>query len=62
MSQTLRNGLIIGIALGLAIAWSNWPQGAEATDARIARSVGQVIGATAMVLLVALLIGRMSKR
>lgn len=62
MSRTVRNALIIGVMLGFAVVWVNWPPGAMATEAPIARAIGQVIGTTLMVLLFAALIGRMSKR
>lgn len=62
MSIFLRNGLIIGLTLGMFMAWSNWPPGAVATDARIVRTIGQVIGTTLVMVLVALMIGRMNKR
>lgn len=57
MSVAVRNGLIIGLALGLFVAWNNWPA-TGATDAHIYRAIGQVIGATMVVLLIAMLIGR----
>ena len=61
MSLALRNGLIIGALMGLYVAWSNWPAGAEVTDTRLVRAAGQIIGSTAVVVLVALMFGRRRK-
>jgi hypothetical protein len=61
MSVALRNGLIIGMLLGLLMAWSKWPAGLEANSMTLARAAGQVFGTTVVVVLIAMLIGRRRK-
>lgn len=61
MDKAGRNGLLVGLAIGLYSAWSNWPADAVISDARLVRAVGQVIGATAIGWYIGYLIGQKTR-
>ena len=54
MSLAERNGLIVGVLLGLWGAWSNW-------HGDTLRAVSSIVGATAICWLVGRYIGKRSK-
>ena len=58
MNKAGRNGLVVGLVIGLYSAWSNWPTEAVVSDARLVRAAGQILGATAIGWFVGYLIGR----
>lgn len=56
MSRAEVKGLIFGFFFGLFLVWWNWPEGAQFTDGRIARSAGSVFGAMLLCWFIARLI------